>query len=580
MYLKAIDMIGFKSFADKTRVEFTPGVTCIVGPNGCGKSNISDAVRWVLGERSAKMLRGRKMEDIIFAGTTFRKPLNMAEVSLTIDNSERVLDIGYDEVVLTRRLYRSGDSEYLINKTLCRYRDIQDLIMDTGIGSHSYSMIEQGRIDHILQADPEERRFLIEEAAGISKYKSQKDESIRKLARTENNLLRLADIVSEVEKNIKYAERQAKRAEKYRECFDVLKQKEILKALYETRKLKGREAEVKTLQEELSTKTRQLETRVTTLKQSVTELERVEEEKLQELRFKESKRFESKSEIQNRETTKQFNSEKIGEIKNQLETLELEIQTIDQSREGLTQSTEQHQNDLGRLKETRDQFETIYSEVTGKLTRLEDALNNLVSREKTIHSSAFERASKLSQVRNEIHDIDIERATLDTQIKKAEADLENLKNQVKDLEEQGAQHEQTKEIFERLSEELTSVQTQVRELRSDRESSLKEHHEIISRLKVTEEMNAQYLAQDGVNKTDRDKILQHSSIKFLLDEISVDPNFEDVVEKSLGNILRSLVVENTSDLNFLSEIIEKREFSRLAILFRGGELLARGGEWY
>jgi len=580
MYLKTIEMMGFKSFADKTRVEFTPGVTCIVGPNGCGKSNISDAVRWVLGERSAKMLRGRKMEDIIFAGTTFRKPLNMAEVSLTIDNKEHVLDIGYDEVVLTRRLYRSGDSEYLINKTLCRHKDIQDLIMDTGIGSHSYSMIEQGRIDHILQADPEERRFLIEEAAGISKYKSQKDESIRKLSRTENNLLRLADIVSEVEKNIKYAERQAKRAEKYRESFDILKQKEILKALYETKQLKGRETEVKAQQEELSTRTRQLEARVAALKQSVTELERVEEEKLQELRFKESKRFESKSEIQNRESTKQFNSEKIGEIKNQLETLELEIQTIEQNREGLTQSVGQHQDDARALKETRDQFETIYSEVTSKLTRLEDALNNLVSREKTIHNSAFERASQLSGVRNEIHDIDIERATLETRMKKGEADLKAFKAQLESLRERtteleevgqstGIQYDQAKASFERLNQELESHQTQVRELRAERESALKEHHEIISRLEVLEELNTQYLAQDGISQKDRSEIARYESIKFLIDEISVEPSFKDAVEKSLGSVLRSLILEHPGDISFLAEIIEKREFSRLSILFRG-----------
>ena len=219
MYLKKIDIFGFKSFADKTDVSFERGVTCIVGPNGCGKSNISDAIRWVLGERSPKLLRGSRMEDVIFSGTDFRKPLNFSEVYLTIDNSDQKLPIQYEEVVITRRLHRSGESEYLINKTPCRLKDIQDLILDTGIGSNSYSMIEQGRIDYILSAEAEERRFLIEEAAGISKYKVKKEEAIRKLERTEENLIRLNDIVSEVERNIRYAERQAQRAERYKDQF-------------------------------------------------------------------------------------------------------------------------------------------------------------------------------------------------------------------------------------------------------------------------------------------------------------------------------------------------------------------------
>ena len=223
MRLKKLDLLGFKSFADKTEIAFDRGVTCIVGPNGCGKSNVSDAIRWVLGERSAKLLRGSTMEDVIFNGTEVRKSFAFAEVSLTIDNADRGMPIEYNEVTITRRLYRTGESEYLLNKTLCRLKDIQDLILDTGIGSSSYSMIEQGRIDYILKADPEERRFLIEEAAGIAKYKVKKDESIRKLERTEDNLKRLRDIVFEVQKNIQYAERQAKRAERYKmELFDVV----------------------------------------------------------------------------------------------------------------------------------------------------------------------------------------------------------------------------------------------------------------------------------------------------------------------------------------------------------------------
>ncbi len=229
MHIKKIEILGFKTFCDKTEIVFENGITAIVGPNGCGKSNISDSIRWVFGERSAKLLRGAKMEDVIFHGTDFRKAVNFAEVSITIDNSDHSLPIQYEEVVITRRLHRSGESEYLINKTTCRLKDIQDLILDTGLGSNAYSMIEQGRIDYILNSEAEERRFLIEEAAGISKYKVKKDEALRKLELTEQNLLRLNDIVSEVERNIKYAERQAKRAEKYKEQLEQLKRLELTK---------------------------------------------------------------------------------------------------------------------------------------------------------------------------------------------------------------------------------------------------------------------------------------------------------------------------------------------------------------
>ncbi|MDA9101074.1 AAA family ATPase, partial [Omnitrophica bacterium] len=244
MKLKKIELFGFKSFADRTEVIFDAGVTCVVGPNGCGKSNISDAMRWVLGERSAKLLRGSKMEDVIFNGTDFRKPLAMAEATLTIDNADRGLPIDYKEVSITRRLYRNGDSEYMINRTVCRLKDIQDLILDTGIGSNSYSMIEQGRIDYILSADPDERRFLIEEAAGISKYKVKKEEAIRKLERTEDNRMRLNDIIQEVKRNIQYAERQARRAERYQEQLNTLKDLELRKAFHDISIIEGEKQRV------------------------------------------------------------------------------------------------------------------------------------------------------------------------------------------------------------------------------------------------------------------------------------------------------------------------------------------------
>jgi chromosome segregation protein len=223
VYLKALEMVGFKSFAEKTKLMFEPGMTSIVGPNGCGKSNVSDAIRWVLGEQSAKALRGAKMEDCIFNGTQNRKPLGMAEVNITFTDCENVLPTEYHEVTITRRVFRSGEGQYFINKTPCRLKDVQRLFMDTGVGTSSYSFMAQGRIDQILSARPEDRRAIFEEASGITKFKRDKNEAIRKLDHTEANLLRLADVIREVKRQIGSLQRQAGKAKRYKTHRDELR---------------------------------------------------------------------------------------------------------------------------------------------------------------------------------------------------------------------------------------------------------------------------------------------------------------------------------------------------------------------
>jgi chromosome segregation protein len=226
MYLKSLNVVGFKSFADRTTLEFHRGVTAIVGPNGCGKSNVLDAIRWVLGEQSAKALRGGEMKDVIFSGTETRPPLGMAEVSLTFGDCEKSLGTAYNEVTITRRVFRDGASEYELNKTPCRLRDIHGMFMDTGIGRSAYSIMEQGKIDSILSSRPEDRRAIFEEAAGITKYKSQKKEALRKLENTEANLIRLADIIREVKRQIGSLQRQAGKARRYQASFEELAQLE------------------------------------------------------------------------------------------------------------------------------------------------------------------------------------------------------------------------------------------------------------------------------------------------------------------------------------------------------------------
>ncbi len=212
MIFKRLEIVGFKSFGDKTILEFEPGITAVVGPNGCGKSNVSDAIRWVLGEQSAKALRGGRMEDVIFNGTDDRSPINMAEVSFTLEDPEMKLPVGFHEVTVTRRVFRDGQGEYFINKAPCRLRDIHELFMGTGIGTDAYSILEQGKMDMILNAKPQERREIFEEAAGITKFKSKKNEALRKLESTDENLVRVNDIIKEVRRQIQSVTRYAAKA--------------------------------------------------------------------------------------------------------------------------------------------------------------------------------------------------------------------------------------------------------------------------------------------------------------------------------------------------------------------------------
>ena len=223
MYLKELHIHGFKTFAEKTRIVFTPGITCVIGPNGSGKSNISDAVLWVLGENNVRSLRGSSAQDVIFAGNDKRRPLGMAEVSLTIDNSTRILPLDFSEVTVTRRLFRSGDSEFFINKVSCRLKDLYELFLDTGVGRDAYSMINQGQIDQILSVRAEDRRAIFEEAAGIKKYRVRKKETERKLEHTQQNLIRVHDIVGEIEARLGPLQRQAVGAKRFRELATRLR---------------------------------------------------------------------------------------------------------------------------------------------------------------------------------------------------------------------------------------------------------------------------------------------------------------------------------------------------------------------
>lgn len=275
MYLKSIEVQGFKSFANKITFEFHNGITGIVGPNGSGKSNVADAVRWVLGEQSAKQLRGGNMQDVIFSGTENRKPLGFASVAITLDNSDHKLDIDFEEVTVTRRLYRSGESEYLLNGCGCRLKDINELFYDTGIGKEGYSIIGQGQIDRILSGKPEERRELFDEAAGIVKFKRRKNTALKKLEAEQQNLIRVNDILSELKRQIGPLEKQSETARAY------LKKREELKGLEAglfCRQMEQQSRQLASLEENIDNVRKELEEHSRSFEQTKDKYEKLEEQ--------------------------------------------------------------------------------------------------------------------------------------------------------------------------------------------------------------------------------------------------------------------------------------------------------------
>ena len=349
MYLKRLELQGFKSFADKTILELMPGITSVIGPNGSGKSNISDAIRWVLGEQSMKSLRGAKSLDVIFAGTQNRKSLGFAEASLVFDNSDGKLPIEYTEVTVTRKIYRSGETGYFINKVPCRLKDVLELFMDTGIGKDGYSIIGQGKIDEILSNKSEDRRHIFEEAAGIVKYRTRKQESEKKLEHTKLNLLRINDILAEIEGNLGPLQVQSDKAKKYLNLREELKNIEIGLFVYNIAKYKENLEEIvkdidimQTQCNEEEGKLERVKILKEELKSSIDEITE-EIENISNLGFESQKEIEvlnsdinvAKTRIANNEENSQRFEKEISEQKDRIQELKEELEQKEAKKDNL-----------------------------------------------------------------------------------------------------------------------------------------------------------------------------------------------------------------------------------------------------
>jgi chromosome segregation protein len=558
MYLKNLTVFGFKSFADKTALNFQPGVTAIVGPNGCGKSNVSDAIRWVLGEQSAKALRGGEMADVIFNGTDGRKPMGMGEVSLTLGgvDGENLhaagVEVAYDEVTLTRRIFRDGNSEYFLNKTPCRLKDIQQLFMGTGVGRTSYSILAQGHITQILSSKPEDRRMIFEEAAGITKFKSQKRESLRKLEYTEQNLLRIADLIREVKRQIGSLQRQAGKAKRYKQIslelqhletqlarhqFDVL-QSEISEKNSAAEKLRGEiengSAEILRCEDELKQ-----------LRERLTELEH-------EVSAQQQRGTELKSEIDRHESRIQFNDERLRELESQNSKALADIAQAEERQRTAEIELTTVQQHLSKSESALAEHKLALEKKQFALTQVENDLKRLQEELRAAQSAAFSAAQDLSRIRNEITALDLQKQGNTIRLEKLSAEKVQLEEERARLESRLQEFTASVEV-EKLNVATTrgSVeqrQNRLRELQNElQQSSVEQDHflqqqaETRSRLTVLEQLEG---SREGFDAGTVAALRQSRSvIGSLADRIRVPEQFVVAVENALGHHLQLVLTE-------------------------------------
>lgn len=577
MYLKRVELSGFKSFADRTEFEFVPGITAVIGPNGSGKSNITDAIRWVLGEQSAKTLRGAKMEDVIFAGSDSRKPVNYSEVSLTLDNQDRSLDMEYSEVTVTRRLYRSGESEYYINNQPCRLKDITELFMDTGLGKEAYSIIGQGRIEEILSSKSEDRRGIFEEAAGIVKYKTRKKEAQKKLDETEQNLVRINDLIYELKDQIEPLEEQAKVAKQYKDYANQLKElniqwyvHDIEKAHLEWQNTENAKKELTKEQIEITSQLSQMDAIIAEKRWHINQLENELDELQQQLLniSEEVEKTEGKREVfrereKNNQTIKtqtiqnleKFQFKKI-EIKNHLQQEKKRLETIEEKIIQLSQQLANEESSLSQL-----------------IANHEDKIEGL-------KEEYFELLNEMATVRNEIRHLASSKESLTYRIDKLNGEREQIEKEKKlhaeRLENISREIQHTQDEIEQLSEqyrEQLHLQRELGKQQEEKQAILLDQQQKLdalnSRQQVLREMQADF---SGFNQGVKEilKIRETQKLKGIhgavAELIQVPKKYEIAIEVALGGSLQYIVVENEGVGRHAIQYLKDKKLGRATFL--------------
>ena len=578
MYLKSIEVQGFKSFANKIVFEFHNGITGIVGPNGSGKSNVGDAVRWVLGEQSAKQLRGGNMQDVIFSGTETRKPLGFASVAITLDNSDHKLDIDYEEVTVTRRLYRSGESEYLLNGTNCRLKDINELFYDTGIGKEGYSIIGQGQIDKILSGKPEERRELFDEAAGIVKFKRRKNTALKKLDEEQQNLVRVTDILSELTRQLGPLERQSETARIYLKKKEELKLLDVNMFLIETKYIREQMTEVEEKYKNASEQLTQIQNSYEKTKEEYEEIERnLEEleEKIQILREKSNQNVLHKQQMENdiqilheqiraAHLSDQHYQERMDAIGQELEKREAEVQTYLDEKHSLE---EQLKEVLVRKKEEQSRLEVLQTEMEDCNLAMEAAKNEIID----ILNQRASTKGKMQRYDAMLEQIGIRKAELNQRVLKLKSD-ESEQNEI--IRVHREEYQKINERMDVLNQEYRNVEQKIRSTRNVLDEQNRQFEKIqtsfhreSSRLESLRNIAERYDGYgNSIRRVMEQKKNQPGILGVVADLIKVNKKYEVAVETALGGSIQNVVTDNEQTAKFMIEYLKKNKFGRATFL--------------
>ena len=558
MYLKNLTMLGFKSFADKTPLNFQPGVTAIVGPNGCGKSNVSDAIRWVLGEQSAKALRGSEMADVIFNGTDGRKPLSMAEVSLTLGGVDQAglsaagVELDYDEVTVTRRVFRDGVSEYFINRTPCRLRDIQQLFMGTGMGRASYSIMAQGHITQILSSKPEDRRMIFEEAAGITKYKAQRREALRKLEYTEQNLLRVADLVREVKRQIGSLQRQAGKARRYKQLAAQLQYLETQLARHQfdvfQNEIRERETTAQRLRGEIESgnaAVQQAEHEIGELREKLLRLEH-------EVSRMQQRGLELKGEADQHEGRIQFSEQRLHELDARQAAAESDIAQAEERRRAAEEELSAVTGRLANSESALRQHQEAARAKQDILRQLEDDLRARQAALRDAQARAFSTAQDSTRVRNELTALDLQKQGNVVRLEKLSAEKIQLEEERTRLDtrlhefavnvEADKLHVQTQRgTVEQRQKRLGEVARELMEVAKEQDVVVRQQAEQRSRLNVLSQLEQSH---EGFSAGALAALRQSQAvIGSLADRIRVPDQYVVAIENALGHNLQLVLTE-------------------------------------
>lgn len=576
VFLKRLELTGFKSFADRLGIDFVPGVTSVVGPNGSGKSNISDAVRWVLGEQSAKNLRGEKMEDVIFSGSERRSPLNMAEISLVLDNEDQHLPVDYSEVAVTRRVYRSGDSEYLLNREPCRLKDINDLFMDSGLGKEAFSIIGQGRVEEILSSKAEERRMIFEEAAGVLKYKFRKQKSEKKLNETEDNLHRVKDILYELENQVEPLKEQAAIAREHIAKTEELKSVETGVLVSEIEERHQEWSETKKELEELSQKNERLETDVNKHEAEIEQLRATMQTLDEQIQTQQQMLLKASEDLEKQESQKQVWQERKKHFSHNKEQFQAEIKEL--SALGAKKNDE-WQQEAATLKAQQQKV----AELTERRRLTEEELtgleSNLTEQIESLKSDYIEWLNERAAKSNERSYLEQERTKTAEKRKRLLADHEewlNHRNQLKAEKDEAErnwqneknrldqllqEHQQLKEQEQTAAEKIAENDRLIQEASRHREK-------LSSRAEVLEEMENEYAGfYQGVKEILKRRDAKESGIAGAVAEVIAVPEaYKTAVELALGAAQQHVIVKDETAGREAIHYLKKQNLGRATFL--------------